>query len=130
MTVPRLPDAEVLLVTFLADHPALSPLHGGRVGTGLDRARPALRITRVGRSPRDWWEDAPELQVDAWAATQDQASVLIRTVIAALEDVDGLHPEGAVRGHEVTLGPIWSPDPDTGQARYLIDVALLTYPPT
>lgn len=130
MSVPLLPDAEVLLVAFLASHPLLVPLHGGRVGTQLDRGRPALRVTRVGRGPADWWEDAPELQVDAWAATQDEASVLIRSVIAALEDVEGVHAEGAVRGHEVVRGPIWAPDPDTTEARYLLDVVLLTYPNT
>lgn len=122
-----LPDAEVLLVAFLAEHPALAALHGGRVGTQLDRGRPALRVTRVGGTPPAWWEDAPELQVEAWAATQDEASVLIRTVIEALEEVDGQHPEGAVRGHEVHFGPLWSPDPDTEEARYLISLGLLTY---
>ncbi len=128
---PVLPDAEVLLVAFLAGHPQVSALvdgpSGPRVGTHLDSKLPAIRVTRTGGTPPDYWEDAPDLQVEAWADTQDEASVLVRTVIAALEEIDGEHPEGAVRGHEVTLGPVWSPDFDTDQARYLVGLSLLTY---
>jgi len=123
-----LPDAEVLMVDFLATHPNLTALVGERVGTGLDNDLPAIRVTRMGRAPTATWEDVPELQLECWAETQNEASVLARTVVSVLPDVVGEHAEGAVRGWAITLGPLWSPDPDTDLARYLVDVSLLTYP--
>jgi hypothetical protein len=123
-----LPDAEVLVIGFLASHPDLNPLISDRVGTDLDARLPAIRVTRLSRPPRQDWEDNPELQIDCWAETQEEASVLARTVVSVLPDIVGVHVEGAVRSYEVILGPFWSPDPDANYARYLVDAAFLTYP--
>lgn len=124
-----LPDAEVLMIDFLSDHPALTAILGDRVGTSLDSGLPAIRVTRLGRAATQTWEDVPELQLECWAETQDDASVLARTVVSVLPDIPGNHPEGAVRGWEQTLGPLWAPDlTESDLARYLIGVTLLTYP--
>src|SRR4051812_44117243 len=110
MSDPLLPDAEVLLVGFLAAHPDVAPLvsgaRGPRVGTSLDQARPAIRITRLGRPPTQTWEDNPELQVECWAPSQDAASILVRTVVASFGDLGGPYAEGYVGGWEITLGPM------------------------
>lgn len=126
--LPLLPDAEVLVVDFLANHPGLTPLHHGEVATSLGAARPAIRVTRIAGPPPDPEEDNPYLQVDCWAATQDEASVLARTVIACLPDIEGDHAEGVIRGWEIVTSPLWAPDPDTDDPRYVLAIGLLSYP--
>lgn len=127
--LPLLPDAEVLLVHFLAAHPDLVLLHDGNVATQLPGDRPAIRVTRLPGPMTGPEEDTPELQVECWAVEQDEASVLARSVIAVIEDVKGGHEEGVVAGVDITLGPTFAPDPDTDEPRYLLRVGLLTYPP-
>ncbi len=128
--LPLLPDAEVLVVAFLADHPDLIPLHDGAVATHLPAERPAIRVTRLPGPTNAPEEDTPELQVECWAADQDEASVLARSVVAVSPDLKGDHDEGVVAGVEVTLGPTYQPDPDTEEPRYLLRLGLLTYPPS
>lgn len=128
MALVLLPDAEVLVVAFLAAHPDLALLHAGEVGTALSNERPAIRVTRLPGPSNAPEEDTPELQVECWADTQDAASVLARSVVAASPELKGAHPEGVVAGVEVTLGPTYQPDPDTEEPRYLLRLGLLTYP--
>lgn len=129
MTVALLPDAEALFVSWAKSHPDLSVLHGGRVGTVLNATLPALRVTRVGVAPDERWEDVAELQVDCYAADQGAANLLARTVTAALPDLQGDRPGfGWVGSADVTVGPVWLPDNDTGRARYMLAVTLTTYP--
>lgn len=124
-----LPSGEALLGKFLREHHAVAAIVGTRVGTRLDSARPAIRLTRLGSPPSQRWEDQPELQVECWAADEVTADLLARTVVAALPDLlERRDLDGLVKGYEITLGPLSSPDPFTDQPRYVVGVRLLIYP--
>lgn len=126
--LPLLPDAEVLMIDWLVGHDDLAPIHEGRVGTDLDPERPAIRVTRAPQPAADPDEDHPSLQIECWATTQDEASILARSIIACIPDIEGRHAEGVVSGWEVSAGPFYAPDPDTDAPRYLLGIDLLTYP--
>lgn len=123
-----LPSAEVVFIQWAKQHPDLEPLHGGRVATMLPSSRPCLRVQRLGNPQLHRWEDAPELQVEAWATSQTSADQLIRTLVAALPDIAGERTGANITGHTVTLGPLYTPDDDTNLHRYLIDVMLYLTP--
>lgn len=123
-----LPSAEVVFIAWATAHADLVPLHGGRVATILPKNRPCLRVQRLGNPQLHRWEDAPELQVEAWATSQTSADQLIRTTIAALPDITGDRTGAFVSGYAVTLGPLYSPDDDLNLHRYLIDVVLYLTP--
>lgn len=125
-----LPPATALFVAWAKDHPALRSLHGGRVDVQLAGAYPALRVTRLGGTPRGpEWEDRPEVQVDCWARTEPQADQLARTLIAVIPDLNGNRPpHGRVQGAYKSYGPLWSPG--DGLSRYLLQVSWLAYPLT
>jgi hypothetical protein len=67
------------------------------------------------------------MQVECWADDEGTADLLARSAVAALTDLSADHPAGAVRGCEVTFGPLWSPDAETGRARYLFGLAFRMY---
>lgn len=123
-----LPSAEVVFVAWAKAHPDLEPLHGGRVGTLLNATRPCLRVQRLGHPQVDRWEDAPELQVEAWATTETSADQLIRTLVAALPDIFGDHTGALVTGYDITLGPMYQPDDGTKLHRYIVDIILYLTP--
>ncbi len=123
---PLLPDATAVFTAWAAAHPALRPLHRGRVDVQLSGTYPALRVVRLGSPPRQEWEDRPEVQVECWARTEPEASLLARTLIAALPDFNGAQPGGRVQGAYCTLGPLWSPGEQL--PRYIVQVAWLSYP--
>ena len=123
-----LPSAEVVFVAWAKAHASLEALHGGRVGTLLNSTRPCLRVQRLGRPQLHRWEDAPELQVEAWATSQTAADQLVRTLIAALPDITGDRTGAYISGYDVTLGPLYSPDDDLNLHRYIVDVALYFTP--
>lgn len=123
-----LPSGEVVFIAWAKGHASLTPLHGGRVATLLNNTRPCLRVQRLGNPQIDRWEDAPELQVEAWATTQASADQLARTLIAALPDIQGTHTGATVSGWSVTLGPLYSPDDGTNLHRYIVDVILYLTP--
>lgn len=123
MPVRVLPDAELVLISFLAGHADVLALLGSpdRVGSYLPQDRPYLQVNRVGGTP-DVEEDHPVLQVSAWHTSDDAASELARTVVAVLPDILSAN----VRGQNVTLGPFSQPDEDN--QRYILTLELLTYP--
>lgn len=129
-----LPDAEALLGAFLRAQSAVSALVGTRVGTLIPNPPtwPLVRLTRVGGTQAQRWEDRPRLSVECWADLNDQAgaSLLARTVIAVLSDIRGRYvaQAGYVVSWDVVLGPLWSPDPISNRPRFLVDVALATFP--
>jgi hypothetical protein len=128
MTDTLLPSAEVVFVAWAKAHTALLALHSGRVGTQLNATRPCLRVQRLGRPQIDRWEDAPELQVEAWATSETSADQLIRTVVAALPDIRGTRTGARISGYEITLGPLYQPDEGTQLHRYLLDLVLYLTP--
>jgi hypothetical protein len=124
-----LPDMDQELVDFLTSHAALSPLHGGRVGTELQSDLVCLQVTSLGGSQPWPWEATAEFQVSAWGGTQLQANTLARTVVAAVFDLTGAAVDGGrVVGVDVRLAPLWQPDDQTARPRYLTDVALTVFP--
>jgi hypothetical protein len=127
-----LPDMEQELVTFLAAHASLTPLHGGRVSTELNTAAATgacLQITSLG-GVQPWpWEGSLEFSLSAWGGTKPQASLLARTAVAAAYDLVGTAVTGGrVVGVDVRLAPLWTPDEDTNRPRYRTDIALDVYP--
>lgn len=131
MTTDLLPSAEQAVVAWAKAHVALGAIHGGRVGTRLNSVLPAIRITRVGGSPPEWWRDEPSIQLECWAADQGAADLLARTLIAALPDFRHFAiPGGRVYSYTVTSGPFWSPDDPqySTNARYILTISILTTP--
>jgi hypothetical protein len=129
-----LPDMEQELVTFLAAHASLTPLHGGRVGSEVDTELACLQVTGLGGAMPWPWEGTAEFAVSAWAARDSvtgktDANLLARTVAAATFDLVGQAVTGGrVIGAAVRLGPLWSPDEETARPRYRIDIALNVMP--
>jgi hypothetical protein len=130
-----LPDATQALITFLAAHASLSPLHGGRVATKLQEpALPSLQVTALG-GPMPWpWEGVPEFSIASWGGTdptagEGEAWALDLAVRAAAFDLVGTAISGGrVVGVGVRLGGLWSPAEDTGRARVRSDLALTVMP--
>jgi hypothetical protein len=124
-----LPDTEKALVAYLAAHPVLAPLHGGRVGTELRTADICLQVTSLG-GPQPWpWESTPEFQISTWGGTKGEASALDLAVAAAAFDLVGVSiPGGTIIGAAVRLAHLWRPDETTGRARYRTDIALTAMP--
>jgi hypothetical protein len=87
----------------------------------------ALR-QRIGGSPPELWRDDPLLQVEAWAADEGTADLLIRTWVAALPDFRHRATTGEIHTYGIDSGPFWSPDDPTlsNNSRYIITVRLLT----
>lgn len=131
MTYPQLPDAEAALVSFLAAHPGLVPLHGGRVGTEVqtDATLTCLQVTALG-GPQPWpWESKPEFSVASWGGTKAQASALDRATRAAVFELLGAPISGGrVVEIGVRLAGLWSPDENTARPRYRSDFALTVMP--
>lgn len=133
MAYAVLPDMEQELVTFLAAHASLVPLHGGRVATELATTLACLQVTGLGGTQPWPWEATVEFQLSAWGGTGEtakaEANLLARTAAAAAYDLVGLAVTGGrVTGADVRLAPLWSPDEETGRPRYRTDVALTIYP--
>jgi hypothetical protein len=118
-----LPDLDAALIDFLKGHTALTPYHGGRVGTTMSGALTQIRLANLG-GPDTWpWESNAEFQVECWGGTQEQANDLARTVCAAIYDMRGPVTDGYVTVAKPSLRPLWQPDAN-GRARYLVQVQL------
>lgn len=129
MAYAVLPDVDQALITFLDTHPALVPLHGGRVGTNLaSGSLSSVRVTPLGGGQPWPWEASPEYQVEWWGGTQSEAKLLARTGEAALWDFLGPITGGRVTGVTVALSQLWSPDETTARPRFLTQVSFTVYP--
>lgn len=133
MAYAVLPDMEQELVTFLAAHASLTPLVAGRVSTELPTDLACLQVTALGGTQPWPWEATVEFAVSAWGGTgntaKTEANLLARTVASAAYDLVGAAITGGrVVGADVRLAPLWSPDEDTGRARYRTDLAFTIYP--
>lgn len=125
-----LPSAAALTVGLLKTNADLAAIHGGRVGTQLNKTLPAIRVQRIGGTPDEYdGTDAPSMQVECWAGDEATADLLVRTLIAVLpafrhRPVTG----GRVFTYEITSGPYWAPDDPalSSAARYIVTVSLLT----
>jgi hypothetical protein len=88
---------------------------------------PVLFIARARTHP-ELWRDDPVLQVEAWAADEGTADLLIRTWVAALPDFRHRATTGEIHTYAIDSGPFWSPDDPTlsNNSRYILTVRLLT----
>jgi hypothetical protein len=124
-----LPDMEQELVTFLAAHASLTPLHGGRVSTELESDLACLQVTALGGTQPWPWEAVVEFSLSAWGGDKGEANLLARTAASAAYDLVGQAVTGGrVTGAAVRLAPLWSPDEDTNRPRYRTDVAFTVMP--
>lgn len=124
-------DVEAVFVSFLLAQGSVTALVSTRVYTRKPDAPtwPLITVRRVagGLTLADGPEDNPTLQVDCWAAgdDEDQASLIARTVVSVLANM---------RAYDTHLGPhhvtslVPLTDPDTGRSRVSLDVDLLSYP--
>lgn len=130
MTLSLLPSAPALLVAWAKTQPDLVAIQGTRIGTKLNATMPCTRIQRIGGNPPDTWEDQPVIQVEAWAADEATADLLIRTWVAALEQVRQTTASGKVYTYQIDSGPFWAPDDPqlSSHSRYIITVRLVTTP--
>lgn len=94
---------------------------------------PALTVRLVGGGPRDG-KDLPEgryrLSFDCWGTTRDQAGQVALTLISQLLalgcDYDGPTLAGTTLGAASVLGFRWLPDPESDEARYVVDALITT----
>ena len=129
MAYALMPDVDQALVTFIDTHPALVPLHGGRVGTNLPSgSAPVVRVTPLGGTQPWPWESTAEYQVEWWGGTQKEAKDLARTGEAALWDFLGPISGGRVTGVTVALSQLWSPDDTTARPRFITQVSYRVSP--
>jgi len=135
-----LPDAEVIVSSFLRATPEVAAIVGSRVYTALpagDLTFPLLRVSRIGSLPiasRPLWAEAVDLQVEAYGGPKAVARTLLDTVRAAMaQRLRGRHPAGAVAA-VAFRGASYVPDADvpsdTGRPRprYVATVAVTVHP--
>lgn len=124
-----LPDTDAAVVAFIKNHPSLSALHGGRVGTKLPAGTASVvRVSSLGGSQTFPWAATQEFQAEWWGGDQGQASLLCRTGEAAIYDISGPVTGGWIRGVQVLLTRLWSPDETTGRARYITQFRINVFP--
>jgi hypothetical protein len=126
VTLSLLPSAPALLVAWAKTQPDLAAIQGTRIGTKLNATLPCTRIQRIGGNSSDTWEDQPVIQVEAWAADEATADLLIRTWVAALEQVRQTTANGKVYTYTIDSGPFWAPDDPqlSANSRYILTVRL------
>lgn len=136
MTVlPVMPDEEVLLVSALRRFPQITtlvttPPGGPRLGTILGSVFPAIRVAQTGGGARPaTGTTGPNLQVECWgrdtsSTSEGEASLIARTVDAHIEHLVGDYgPLGRIVGAWRVAHIL--KQPDTGQARFIVQVGLL-----
>lgn len=93
---------------------------------------PLATIARIGGIPAVRQRlDAPNIQIDVWADTKDQAfdlAAICRAEILALEGETLILPSFVfVTGVDDALGMVWLPDDLTGRARYLFAMTIYAH---
>ena len=120
-----------LLINFTVAHPNLSPLSGNRVSSyKLDTPLSRIQYTLLPGADSQPGFETYEYQADCWGPRDavddvDQAELLARTLCAAIYDLRGT---SGVTQASPSLRPFSLPDPDTGRARYLCQVAFTISP--
>lgn len=122
------PDAAGLLTGHLADQLA-AEAEPVPVVTKIPKPRPEkfIRLRRTGGPRRDLVTDQPQVTIEAWAGTDEEAHDLAQLARAILSGLPGTTIDGvAVYRVDELGGPVDLPDPDSAQSRYTftIQVAL------
>jgi hypothetical protein len=87
---------------------------------------PLVRLQRVGGGPvpGDTPLDDAAISFLVWGSSKAQAAAAVMVLASEVQSMTcgTAMGSGAVGlGARVTLGPVWSPDPDTDRPRYLLD---------
>ncbi len=130
-----LPDPELVVATWLADHDDVTDIVGDRISTQLRADWPCITFRRVGGVPVERHRlDEARIEVQCWGdPTESQAdvSLLARTARAALHDLEGERVAGAfITGVTDDLPLTWLPDDsrDPTIPRYVFGVAIYLHP--
>lgn len=129
-------DAEGAVKAWAKAQTAISAIVGSRVFFEVNGSAPfpQLVVQRVGGGPLPGEPpiDQALIQFDVWgtqsasgkADGKASASALAEAVRNAAFFMTAETPMGAAAGlwAEISLGPVWSPDPESGRARYVVDV--------
>lgn len=145
MAEPRvIPDAETVVVQWAKDDPELALLHNGRVATnlpedpfgqdsGTPNTDPFIAVFRVGGQPQRGFDgliDRALIQLDVYGPPGDYrgASHAARTLVAQAHTFTGSvaasGPDNLawVYGYEIVTGPRRVHEPETGWARYIVEM--------
>lgn len=131
-----LPDAELVVRSWLAAHPAVTAICSTRISRRMKTTPvyPCLTLRRIGGIPVERRRlDQARIEVQAWGDVDDQetASTLARTARAALHDMAGERIDDAyVTGVDDDLAITWLPDDsrDPTVPRYVFGVAVYLHP--
>lgn len=120
------PDVEDLLVRYLSEQ---LPLYNdtATAHTQIPNPRPDrfVVVPRVGGPLRNLVVDEPTIGVECWAVTPVLAFSLARLVRALLGALPGQTVAGVpFYTYAEFTGPTNLPDPESGQARYILTAAL------
>lgn len=117
MPLQVLPDVVALTRSYLLTVPELVAVVGARIATKSDQTPvyPYITLQRIGGAAViDERLDSARIQFDAWAETESDASLAIRTLRAALFAVGrtgGFVAVGGVLASAIDIqGPNWQPD--------------------
>lgn len=123
------PDPRTLLVTALRLHPGISTLVAGRVSTELpgSPSYPLIVASAVTDVPGQPWESRARVQADCWAETEEDASLVSRTLVAIHPELRGAYPAGRILLTDA-LSRLWLPDPVSTRPRYVVDLRVTVAP--
>lgn len=115
------PDAAAVVVGHLRAELAARD-DSAKVGTRVPNPRPArfVRIRRIGGPRLNLVADRPQLSIESWAATEEQAADLAQLCRGLIHAMRGTTVAG-VAIYRVTefAGPAELPDPTSDQPRYV-----------
>lgn len=90
---------------------------------------PSVIVSLIGGGPRaraDLPESRYRLSFDCWGTSRDEASLIARTLLAALGDLSGVTVDGVTLGGADVINMVWLPDPDSDTPRYIVDALIAT----
>ena len=133
------PDIEALLATYLLAHDAVADLVGSRVGGRHPRAKgtPWVKVTQFSEISltKTLHVTQTDLQIECYGGSdldeaQGEASLIARTVRAALNDMPESEHDGAVVSRVTFFGPRRVPDSDFDPARerFILDASVTSHP--
>lgn len=129
MLAPLAPEPVDALIDFLTTDTAISAISGTRVSTTkIDTDQPRIQLTMVPGPVTEFFEETTEFQLDCWGGTERQAKTLARTVCNRIDAMRGPLAGGAVTVAVPTVKPFDLPDPTTGRARSVCQVAITISP--
>lgn len=134
MPLRLLPDAELVVTTFLRAQTDVAALVGTRVTTALppQPTWPAVTVNRIGGVPTlPGYLDLATLRLECWGTTKQQAETVARTVEAAMLTLPGVHATATVTdARQEGEGLRWDPDTtfEPDRPRYVMTYDVYLHP--